>query len=173
MAYLNPNDKLSESLFKLTSPPILGRQLLKSYLNFSSKSHLPLQILPLLPIPHAPPPPHDQKALPLPNPINIPLRHILLICQLAQILHLLLRMRHPIRIFVQDLKTLEFQLWRSEARSTFPDLVGEAKGLRHGQEREDGVEGGSFFEGFGEDAAAAAVEDVVDAAEYFGYWMSG
>ena len=77
-------------------------------------------------------------------------------------------MRHPIRILIQDLKTLELQLRRSEARSAFPDLVGEAEGLCHREEGEDGVEGGAFFEGFGEDAPAAPVEDVVDAAENFG-----
>ena len=40
--------------------------------------------------------------------------------------------------------------------------------MRDGEEGEDGVEGGAFFEGFREDAPTAAVEDIVDAAEDFG-----
>jgi len=76
--------------------------------------------------------------------------------------------RHPIRVLIQDLKALESQLRGSEARGALPNLVGEAEGLRHGHEGEDGVEGGALLEGFGEDASAAAVEDVVDAAEDFG-----
>lgn len=82
-------------------------------------------------------------------------------------------MRDPIRILVQDLEAFELQLRRCEAGSALPDLVGEAERLRDGEEGEDGIEGRPFFEGFGEDAAAAAVEDVVDAAENFGYWGGG
>ena len=39
-----------------------------------------------------------------------------------------------------------------------------------GEEREDGEEGGAFFDGFREDAAAAAGEDGVDAAEDVGFF---
>lgn len=79
-------------------------------------------------------------------------------------------MRHPIRILIQDLEPFELQLRRCEASSAFADLVREAERLGDGQEREDRVEGGAFLEGFGQDASAAAVENVVDAAEDFGCW---
>ncbi len=78
----------------------------------SHTSNLSLQVLPLLPISNALPPSHNQQALPLPHPIYISLSDILPISQLTQILHLLLRSRHPKRIFIQDLEALEFQLRR-------------------------------------------------------------
>ncbi len=87
---------------------------------------------------------------------------------LAKILQLLLRLRHPKRIFVQHLEAREHELRLRGAGRAFADLVREAEGFGDGEEAEDGVEGRAFFEGFGEDVAAAAGEGCVDAAEDFG-----
>jgi hypothetical protein len=59
-------------------------------------------------------------------------------------------------------------LWGCSSGCAFAYLVREAEGFRDGEERLDCKEGGSFFEGFGEDTSAAAGEDVVDATKDFG-----
>ena len=64
---------------------------------------------------------------------------------------------------------MEDQLRGRGAGGAFADLVAEAEGLGDGEEREDGEEGGAFFEGLGEDASTAAGDDAVDAAEDFGW----
>lgn len=73
------------------------------------------------------------------------------------------------RIFLEDLVPGEDKLWRGGAGGALADFVREAEGLGDGEEGDDGVEGGSFFEGFGKDAAAASCKDVVDATEDFGW----
>jgi len=75
---------------------------------------------------------------------------------LPKILQLLLRLRHPKGIFVQHLEPREHELRLRGAGRAFADLVREAEGFGDGEETEDGVEGRAFFEGFGEDVAAAA-----------------
>ena len=126
----------------------------------------PLQRLLLLRIP---PLPHlNLQSLPHPHPIHIPLRHILPIRQLAQILQLILRERHPERVFIQHLEALEHELRGRRAGSAFADLVAEAEGLGDGEHGEDGEEGRAFFEGFGDYAASAPGYYAVDPAEDFG-----
>lgn len=71
--------------------------------------------------------PTNHQTLPLPHTIHVPLRHILLISQLPQILQIVLRERHPERILVQDLIALEDELWRCSPRCALPYLVAETK----------------------------------------------
>ena len=130
-------------------------------------STLPLQRLLLLRIPHHPPS-RNKHPLPPPNPIHILLRHILPIPKLPQILHLDLRPRNPVRIFIQYFKPLEPQLRARCPASPLPNLVREAECFGYGEQRQDGEEWRSFFEGFREDAPPAPRQDVVDAPQDFG-----
>lgn len=113
-------------------------------------------------------PPLHNKTLPTPHSIHIPLRHILPIRQLAQILQFLLRSRNPERILVQCLEAREYELGLGRAGRALADFFGEAEGFGDGEERDDCEEGGAFFHYFGEDAAAAPGYNAVDAAEDFG-----
>ena len=128
---------------------------------------LPLQRLLLLRVPHQLPP-HNDQPLPPPHPIHIPPTDPLPIALLAEILQLLFRLRHPIGILIQQLEPRKYKLRLRGAGCSFSDLVAEAERLGDGKERRDEVEGRAFFEGLGEDAAAAPGEDIVDAAEDFG-----
>lgn len=113
-------------------------------------------------------PPLNNQPLPTPHSIHIPLRHVLPIRQLTQILKFLLSSRNPERVFVERLETSEDELWLRGAGGPFADFFGETERFGDGQEREDCEEGGTFFHGFGENAAAAAGYDAVDPAEDFG-----
>lgn len=83
---------------------------------------------------------------------------------LAQILHLLLRKRHPERVLVQHLEARKDELRLRRARGALAHVVGEAEGLGRREEGLDAEEGGALLHRFREDAAAAAGEDVVDSA---------
>lgn len=54
------------------------------------------------------------------------------------------------------------------AGSSLANFVAEAEGLRDWEHGEDGEEGGAFLERLGDDAAATAGDDAVDAAKDFG-----
>lgn len=134
-----------------------------------------LQIPLFLSIPAHPPRPLNQQPLPPPHAIHIPLGDILAIPKLAQILQLDLRTRNPPRIhLIQHLEAAgENQHRHREPRRTLADLVAEAEGFGDGEGGLDGEVGGPFEEGFGQDGAAAAGEDAVDAAEDGGGGLDG
>ena len=80
----------------------------------------------------------NKQPLPPPHTVHIPLRHILSIRQLTQILQLIFRKRNPEGIFIQHLEAREAELRTSRARTALSDLVAEAERFRHREKRGDG-----------------------------------
>ncbi len=128
-----------------------------------SYAHLPLQRLLLLRIRRHIPPFHQQP-LPPPHLVHVPLGHVLLVAELAQVLQVVLGEGHPKRVLVQDLEPSEDELRLCRARRAFAHVVGEAEGLGHGEYRLDCEEGRAFVHGLRLNSPAAAGEDVVDPA---------
>lgn len=106
----------------------------------------------------------DQHPLLAPDLVHVPLGDVLLVAELAQVLHLLLGEGHPERVLVEDLEPGEDELGLRGARGPLAHLVGEAERLGHGQEGLDREEGRALVHGLGEDAAPASGQDVVDSA---------
>ncbi|GJC95912.1 hypothetical protein ColKHC_04738 [Colletotrichum higginsianum] len=113
-------------------------------------------------------PPLDQQALLPPHAVHVPFGDVLLVGQLAEVLEVVLGEGHPEWVLVEDLVAGEDELGLRGAARALSHLVGEAKGLGDGKHGLDREEGRALLHGLGEDAAAAAREHVVDAAEDFG-----
>lgn len=110
----------------------------------------------------------DQQALAPAHAVHVALGDVLLVAELAEVLEVVLGEGHPEGVLVEDFESGEDELGLGGAAGALAHLVGEAEGLGGGDEGEDGEEGGALLHGLGEDAAAAAGEDVVDAAQDFG-----
>jgi len=97
----------------------------------------------------------DKKAFPPPYAVHVPLRNVLSIPMLPQILEVVVGERNPERVFVQNLEPGKDQLWLGGTAGVLAHFIGEAEGFRYGQQRKDGKERRAFVQVFRQDAAAA------------------
>jgi hypothetical protein len=94
--------------------------------------------------------------------------NVLPIPVLPEILQFLHRLRHPERIFIQEFKAGEEELWGRGTGRAFPNLVAEAEGRCQREESGYGEERSAFLESLGENAAVPPRDGCVGGAENLG-----